>query len=173
MSLKCWIKLWGLSFWKVKLAACEYSWGWNFSVAFLMKDMGCFVAVGGAAESIDKQTSVIYSQGPERLTKMSGTKASCYFLTAVQTCIDRNLALQIKKWSSEWLTSNQIDTIVCFRCQFACLILQLLLKKHFPLQEALKLPCPLENISTWALTTNLAVTMGSIQHSNCLSRFAV
>lgn len=51
---------------------------------------------GGAAERIDKGTCVIYSQGPERLTKMSGNKASCYFLTAVQTCIDRNLAPQIK-----------------------------------------------------------------------------
>lgn len=46
----------------------------------------------GAVESIDKGTCIIYSQGPERLTKMSGNKASCYFLTAVQTCIDRNLA---------------------------------------------------------------------------------
>lgn len=60
-----------------------------------MKDMGCLLREG-AAESIDKGTCVIYSQGPERLTKMSGNKASCYFLTAVQTCIDRNLALQIK-----------------------------------------------------------------------------
>lgn len=51
---------------------------------------------GRAAESIDKGTCIIYSQGPERLTKMSGNKASCYFLTAVQTCIDRNLAPQIK-----------------------------------------------------------------------------
>lgn len=57
---------------------------------------GLFVVGGGAAETIDKGTCVIYSQGPERLTKMSGNKASCYFLTAVQTCIDRNLAPQIK-----------------------------------------------------------------------------
>lgn len=33
----------------------------------------------GVAESMDEETFAIYSQGPERLTKMSGTKASCYF----------------------------------------------------------------------------------------------
>lgn len=53
---------------------------------------GPFVAGKGAGESMDKGTCVIYSQRPERLTKMSGNKASCYFLTAVQTCIDRNVA---------------------------------------------------------------------------------
>lgn len=67
----------------------------GFSVAFLMRDMGCLLQEG-VAESMDKGTCVIYSVGPERLTKMSGNKASCYFLTAVQTCIDRYLALQIK-----------------------------------------------------------------------------
>lgn len=49
----------------------------------------------GLAESIDKGTCIVYSQGPGRLTTMRGNKASCYFLTKVQTCIDRNLAPQI------------------------------------------------------------------------------
>lgn len=46
--------------------------------------------------SIDKGTCIVYSRGPGRLTTMRGNKASCYFFTKVQTCIDRNLAPQIK-----------------------------------------------------------------------------
>lgn len=68
----------------------------------------------GAVESIDKGTCIIYSQGPERLTKMSGNKASCYFLTAVQTCIDRNLAPQKKNETpSGWRQTKGALLSVC------------------------------------------------------------
>lgn len=43
-----------------------------------------------AAGSIEQGT-LIYSQGPDSLTKMGGNKAA-----AVQTCIDKNLAPQSK-----------------------------------------------------------------------------
>ena len=45
-----------------------------------------------AVERSDEGTCVIYSQGPERLTEISGSKARHYFLTAIQTCIDRSFA---------------------------------------------------------------------------------
>lgn len=133
MSLKCWIKLWGSYF-----LESIVGWTWmqlrlGFSVACLMKDTACLLREK-VTKAIDKGTCVIYSRGPERLTKMSGNKASCYFLTVVQTCIDRNLALEIKMRLSGWW-QNLLGPIVweCIysKCvhQFAFVIL--LLKNIF------------------------------------------
>lgn len=140
--------------------------------------MGCLLREK-VTKGIDKGTCVIYSRGPESLTKMSGNKASCYFLTVVQTCIDRNLALEIKmRLSGRW--QNLLGPIVwmCIysKCvhQFAFVILLLkILSIAGGLEASLSWRKHLSIISIWALTINLAVTMGSIQHSNCLLRFAV
>lgn len=83
----------------------------------------------GAVESIDKGTCIIYSLGPERLTKMSGNKASCYFLTAVQTCIDRNLAPQKKKW--DWVADVKPTGHYCLCAQPVACVLQFFLNNIF------------------------------------------
>lgn len=132
---------------RVCLPQNRFGWTWiqlmmGFSVAFLMSDMGCLLQKG-VAESMDKGTCVIYSLGPERLTKMSGNKASCYFLTAVQTCIDRYLALQIKMRLSCWRQTNQALLSMCTVCVCMCVCFHCdiqLLSQTFPLQEALRLP---------------------------------
>ena len=108
---------------------------------------------------------------------MSGNKASCYFLTAVQTCIDRNLAPRIKM--RLWVADVKPTGHYC-PCAHLCVRVQ-----HFPLCGTwTSLEKPLEEaslcwrkkhlfvISTRALTASLTVTMGNIEHSDSLSRFA-
>lgn len=129
-------------------------WMWmqlrlGFSVACLTKDMVCLLREQ-LTKSIGKGTCIIYSQGLERPTKMSGNKASCYFLTAVQTWIDKNLALQIKMrlWVADdktyWALLSGRECTVC--PSFGLRDTSASLEKYFPLQKALKLPCPEENI---------------------------
>lgn len=77
-------------FWEAELEGCEYS-----SIFNSIYNGGRSVGNRGL-QSSDEWTCVIYSQGPGRLTKAIGNKASSYFLTAVQTCIDRSLALHTK-----------------------------------------------------------------------------
>lgn len=72
---------------------------------------------------------------------MRGNKASCYFLTKVQTCIDRNLAPQIKTRLQAADVKPSWALCVCV-CAHMCIRqrafgLQLFLNNNFQLQEAL------------------------------------
>lgn len=136
------------------LKKSKVGWMWiqlrlGFSVAFSAKKHGLFMAKRKATESIDKRTFVIYLQGPERLTKMNGNKASCYFLTAVQTFIDRNLALQIKMrlWVADVKATGH-----CVLCVHVCFSVHLLVW-YFTSFHSWR-PWSFY-VSTWALTINL------------------
>lgn len=77
---------------------------------------------------------------------MSGKEASCYFLIAAQTCIDRYLAPQIKmrlrvadvKPNGHHCPYRAFH--VFMHVGFVRVVLQVHPRKHFSMKEALKLP---------------------------------
>lgn len=149
-------------------------WTWlklGFSVPCLMKDMVCLLGEG-LTKSVDKGTWIIYSQGPERPTKMSGNKARDYFLTAVQICIEKFVSSNKYETLSGWW-QNLLGTIVreFVHCvpHLAYVILQPLLKNIFYCRRPWSF-LVLKKTFLWALTINLAVSMGNTQHSNCFLR---
>lgn len=81
------------------------------------ESFGLVLLPKGPVDSIDKGSCVIYLLGPQRLKGMSGNKASSYFLAAVQTCIDRDLALPIKNEAVSGLRQSSAVHL----CFWACL----------------------------------------------------
>lgn len=161
MLLQRWIRLWGLEsivgpMWMLLRL--------GFLRGMSRKDMG-FWSQERDTKSMDKEPCVIYSKCLDSLTKMSWNNSSCYFLRTVQTCIDWNLALQIKTrlLVGDDKTYGALLSLSALMQRFAYVIIQLRIKKgnkrkKNSLQETLKLSCPEENISLsspsepWLLT---------------------
>lgn len=154
-------------------------WMWTqlklgFSVACLMKDMVCLLGEG-FTKSVDKGTCIIYSQGPERPTKMSGNKARGYFLTAVQTCIEKFGSSNKNETLSGWW-QNLLGTIVW---EFVHCVSLIWLTwyfsyswKIFSIAEGLEasLSWRKHSYEPWLLTW---LFPWQTQHSNCFLRLAM